>query len=302
MAPSYSMQNSTSPRVQIILVNWNGWEDTLSCLKSLLELRYENHWITIIDNGSTDGSVARLEGRATEVLALPKNIGFGAANNVAIRRGLAAGAEYFWVLNNDTQVQPDALQALVAVASADPYLGAVGSTLLNASSPPTTQALGGGRIRFGRPIHITRSNAAPEYLCGASILLRAEAVRQTGAFDEAYFMYWEDADLSARLKAAGWRIATAKESFVTHKTSSSLRGRPHLLDFYFNRSAALYFRKHSRHPTQQIVAGVAARTTKRLLKGQLRAATAVISGAAAGWRASAPKTSKPSAQGAKKRR
>ena len=102
------------PSVHIVILNWNGWRLTLECLRSLQGLDYADTTIWVVDNGSTDDSLERLRdsGLAPRILENGANLGFGAGCNPAIRRALAEGAEYVWLLNNDTCVDPGALAAI----------------------------------------------------------------------------------------------------------------------------------------------------------------------------------------------
>ncbi len=95
---------TAQPDVTCILLNWNGWRDTVECLKALKECRYRNLTIIVVDNGSTNDSVARIRAAHPDVLLLEsgKNLGFAGGNNIGIRYALAQGAEYVWLLNNDT--------------------------------------------------------------------------------------------------------------------------------------------------------------------------------------------------------
>src|SRR5664279_2479168 len=95
----------------IILLNWNGWQDTIACVESCRKLSYPNFRILIVDNGSTDNSEAILRERLPdiELLQTGANLGFAGGNNVGIRHALAQGADYVWLLNNDTVVDAEAL-------------------------------------------------------------------------------------------------------------------------------------------------------------------------------------------------
>lgn len=276
------------PLVHVLVLNWNGAPDTLACLASLDRLDYPNAAVVVIDNGSGDDSVARIrrERPHQELIENGANLGFGAGNNRGIRRALAAGADYVWVLNNDAVVEPATLSAMVAAAEADSRLGAVGSALYHLDRPERMQAWGGGWVDLwsGRAGHFVTpvADAALAYLTGASLLLRAAALRQVGDFDEEFFMYWEDADLGLRLRRAGWGLAVAAEGRVRHAESGSLgKGNP-TLDRYYNRSAVRFFRKHAPLPAVPIAVGGLGRLAKRLLHGEWRRLWAVGQGTVQG--------------------
>lgn len=280
---------SHTPRVCAVLLNWNRAEDTLSCLESLRREQNASLAVLVIDNGSDDDSVSRLRDAlpASDFVSLPENLGFAAGCNLGIRRALEQHAEYVWLLNNDTQVQPGCLQALLQSAEENPQIGAVGSVLHYGESGGEIEAWGGGRIypRMGGTRHMRHPDEGElDYLVGASLFLRCRALSQVGLLDERFFLYWEDTDLCQRLIAAGWGLTTAVDAHVVHKGSASLKAAPVRLDFLFNRSAALYFRKHHAWPSVPIVIGGLARSLKRLFGGEGGRFVAVWRGLLAGYR------------------
>src|ERR1017187_67190 len=139
---------SSKPRVCVALLNWNGWRDTVECLTSLQKLDYEECELLVIDNASTNDSVLRIRERFApiKIIQLEKNLGFAGGCNVGIRYAISHGAQYAWLLNNDTKVDPSALRALVEVAEADGCVGAVGSIIYDMQHPRRIQAWGGGRV------------------------------------------------------------------------------------------------------------------------------------------------------------
>ena len=270
-------------KVCTVVLNWNGWRDTSECLASLRHLTYGNNEVIVVDNGSTDESVAQLRSQFPGAILIEagNNLGFSAGCNLGIRRALAAGAEFIWLLNNDALVDPAALTALVNRALSDESVAAVGSAIYFMHQPTRLQVWGGGRINFllGRSRHCLKPvpDHALDYITGASLLLRSSALEEAGFLDEDFFFFWEDADLGFRLRRAGWNLAVAGNSKVWHKQSASLRQQSVLLDTYFNQSACRFFRKHARVPQIPLYAGIILRFLKRMLTGQFRRAGAVWS-------------------------
>ena len=238
------------PRVGVVVLNYIRVDDTLACLESLAVVD-DPVRVIVVDNGSADGSAARLAAvPGLELIANDSNLGFAGGNNVAIARLLDAGLEFVWVLNNDTLVEPATVRELLAVADADPRVGAVGSVLYDMASPQHVLTWGGGRL--GRWTGHTRDARAEsdrvDYLTAASVLLRSTALRQVGLFDSRYFFTWEDVDLSRRLVAAGWRLAVAGRSRVLHRWGGTLQP---LSPRRFEEHAAglvVYMRSHSPVP------------------------------------------------------
>jgi len=279
--------------VYIILLNWHGWQDTIVCLDSLASLDYPNYRVLVVDNGSTDDSVTRIRAAHPEVSIMEtgRNLGFSGGCNVGMRHALEEGADYIWLLNNDTTVDPHALASMVAVAEADPGVGAVGSIFYYLDNPKDIQAWGGGRVCFwsGRTRHHLGPvpSARLHYLTAASILLRRRALEAVGLLDEnTFFMYWEDTDFSFRLRKAGWRLAVADQSIVLHREHAATgKGSP-LLDYYFNESAVRFFWCYSPIAAWPISIGTLGRLGKRVLRGNLPGFVATLRGTYAGLRKS----------------
>ena len=215
-------------KVHVIVLNWNGWADTSSCLSSLEHLNYQPYQVIVVDNGSTDDSASRLRRQfpALELIETGKNLGFAGGCNVGIRQALDQGADFIWLLNNDTTVDPGALQALVDKARENQRIGAVGSAIYFMDEPQRIQAWGGGYINLwlGRSEHFLKriSDRQIQFLTGASLLLSRPALQAVGMLDEGFFMYWEDADFCFRLRRAGLQLAVAGRSIVWHKGSDDL--------------------------------------------------------------------------------
>lgn len=260
--------------VYILSLNWNNWKDTSDCLVSLKGLNHANWKVIVIDNGSTDASVARIRERfpEVEVLELGENLGYAKGNNAGIRLALERGAEYVWLLNNDTTVDPNALRAMVEKAEEDPKIGAVGSAIYFASAPERLQVWGGGRVNFwlGASWHFLQpvADKKVQFLTGASILLRRSVLESFGLLDEGFFMYWEDGDYCFRLRKAGLRLAVASESKVFHKGSASFESGSTAKDAYFTQSSQRFFQKHAAFPRFSFWMGVTVRMLKRVILGR----------------------------------
>ena len=264
------------PRVGAVILNWNGWQDTAECLDSLRGLAYRNLDVLVVDNGSTDDSVEQLRQRFPEVnlTALPQNIGFGGASNLGTQTLLEAGAEYIWLLNNDTAVSTLALTELVRTAESDPSLGLVASVLYNYGERGIVQAWGGGTLH---PYLLTlHHHFAPadsyDHLLGTSLLIRREVVEQIGLLDERYIFSMEDTEYSLRAREHGWRLGVADASRVYHKGGASSKkayGREADLksDVQYTRAFGMFMRLTHRPPAAVILKGLAI-LTRRAARGQ----------------------------------
>jgi len=248
------------PRVGVAVLNYRGADDTLACLASLRRLdttATSEVRVIVVDNGSGDGSVARLRAAAADpgnlaaidLVEHPTNVGFGAGNNEAIERLLADRVDFVWLLNNDATVEPATLRALLAAAG-DARVGIVGSVIFHADRPDAVQTWGGGSVslRSGRTLDATGPGQRVDYITAASALVRATALEDVGAFDPAYFFLYEDVDLGLRLRRRGWRMAVADEARVWHRGGGTSPARsPERMEHHAAGLVTL-LRKHARHP------------------------------------------------------
>lgn len=220
-------------RVTVIVVNWNGGEFVIRCLRALEQQTCADFRAVVVDNASSDGSAERIEREfpGVKLLRAGGNLGFAAGNNLGFRH--AEGSEWVALLNPDAFVEPDWLEKLVAAAEAHPDCASIGSRLLRADDPRTLDGTGDvyhvsgvhWREGFGRPLEAW-ALAAKEIFspCAASALYRLCAIRSVGGFDEDYFCYSEDVDLGFRLRLAGYRSWYAPDS-VAHHVGSATTGK-----------------------------------------------------------------------------
>lgn len=247
---------TNAPRVAIILLNWNGYQDTVECLESLRGLDYPSAFIVLVDNASSDGSEERLRAICppeVTILQSGANLGFAGGNNVGIRYALEHGADYLWLLNTDTLVDPSALTALVRRAEADPTLGLIGSRIFYLAAPQHLWYAGGTLYpRTGMAIHEPYNVPdAPEFdqphptdfITGCSILARRATVERIGGLAEEYFYSYEDVDWCYQARQAGWGLYYEPESKVYHKVSASI-GTATPKQLYYSTRARILFVKH----------------------------------------------------------
>jgi GT2 family glycosyltransferase len=268
----------------VVLLNWNGYADTLKCVESLRKSKSSGVQIVVVDNGSTDESVVQLQKLSpkVDILETGKNLGFAGGCNAGIRFAMQSGADYIWLLNNDTEVDLVALSAMIEMAESDTAIGAVGSVIHSMSQPSQILVWGGGHINFflGTSHHFT--DRVPDdridFLSGASILIRRSMIEQLGLLDDSFFMYWEDADYCFRLRRAGFRLAVAPESKIWHKEQGSVGKKSVPLDVYFNQSAVRFFAKHASFPVIPVAASVTRRLARWALMGDWPRFRAVWSG------------------------
>lgn len=246
------------PAVWIIVLNWNGYEDSRRCLESLEKVDYPSFSVILVDNGSEDGSGKRLseEFDDFDFLPLDKNYLYAGGNNAGIKRALAAGADYILLLNNDTIVTPGFLAPLVDCAGRHPDAAAVGPKIYHADRPELIW-YGGGRISFlmGRLSHAElRKNDSPRssverrtgWVTGCALFGSAEAFRTVGLLDESYGMFTEDVDWCWRAILSGYTCWFAPDSQIYHAVSASTGGGLTRFKVYHRvRSTFLFFRRYA---------------------------------------------------------
>ena len=232
--------------------------------------------IIVVDNGSVDDSIGRIKLAHPDIALLEtgKNLGFAGGNNIGIRYALNRGADFVWLLNNDTEPASDALSALVAKAQTNPRIGAVASICFYAESPTTVQAWAGARINlwigYG---HITTVPQPDEWfhsVYGASMLVASSAFRDVGLLDEGFFHYWEESEFSLRLLKRGWKLAAAPQSHVLHKVSASTGKNNPVLERYFTTSGLRILHLHSPAPRLAMLLFLSARLVRRASRLQFR--------------------------------
>lgn len=215
------------PFVSIVILNWNGWVDTIECLDSLGYLKYEPFEIIVVDNASTDDSVKQIKSRFPEVKVIEnsENSGFSKGNNLGIRLAMNGAAKYVWLLNNDTTVSDTALKELVETAENNPLLGIVGSVLYEYDQPGVVQAWGGGdfNVLLSTTSHYKFPSNKIEHIIGASMFIRRQVLEEVGMLDETFFFFMEDTEYSRRVKSLGWQLGVANRSRVYHKGGASIK-------------------------------------------------------------------------------
>jgi GT2 family glycosyltransferase len=254
--------------ISVVIVSYHCRDQVLACVDSLANSRRARRIeVIVVDNGSTDGTIEMLQARAPEVRLVPMgtNAGFSKANNVGIGRALG---RYVLVLNPDTIVETGAIDLLADWLDDHPEVGVAAPQLLNpngtdqrtARSFPTPAA-----AIFGRRSPMTRwfpqnrwssrflagcghPGSEPfrvDWVSGAAMMAPASVIARTGAFDEAFFLFWEDADWCKRVADAGFEVWCIPQSRVIHDEGGTRNhGWSPRVVTHFHRGAYLYWRKH----------------------------------------------------------
>lgn len=275
------MNPPSSCDLSIIIVSWNVCGLLRACLSSLPaslspSASPTSHLLPhvsrlpppetiVIDNASTDGSADMVANDfpGVRLIRNTENIGFGRANNQGI---VLAQGHYILLLNSDTLLPPGVLAQLVDFMETHPQAGACSPRLLLPDGRPQPYAFGGdpslgyllrrgvNRLLFKRPLHdwAATTSQPVDWVSGACLLLRREALQQTGGFDEAFFMYFEDVDLCLRLRQAGWQVWHHPAVGITHIGGQSLKQNPAAQAAY-QQSLRHFYRKHYSLPAQWLL-------------------------------------------------
>lgn len=229
----------------MVLVNHNGVRHLEACLETLRpEAAAVAAEVVVVDNASTDASLELLRRQAgwLRLVTSTANLGFAAANNLAIRE---SASPYLVLLNPDTRVRPGALGALLAAAEGDRRAAAVSAKLLFAERPTVIQNAGllllsdgSGADRGSGEVDAGQYDTAEEVFgaCGAGMLLRRAALADAGLFDERFFMYYEDLDLSWRFRLRGWRVLYEPRAVIEHVHAAASGEWSELFTFLVDRN------------------------------------------------------------------
>lgn len=240
-----------------VVVNWNGGQDNLRCVDSLLASGLEQERIVFVDNGSHDGSAASVADRFPRIVKLNNqhNLGFGAGANQGAREALSAGARAVVFVNNDVTFPPQTLSRLVAVLEDQPRVGLLGPRVLLPGTPARIWSAG-GKIGSGPNLSRLLGHGRPDgerwqqvacvdYIPGCALLARREVLLEVGLFEEAYFAYLEDVELGVRAQEAGWQVWCVGDVACEHAPSSSTGGGYSARRKYMNGVNSVHFlRRH----------------------------------------------------------
>lgn len=218
----------SDPLLYVIVLTNKRRDDTLACLESLSQSEYQNMKVILLDNQSTDDSLELVAQSypEVEIIRLHENLGYAGNNNVGIRAALERGAEWVFVLNDDTTLDPACLSALIAVGQNDPTIGILGPLVYHFDEPQVIQSAGGALGDDWISMHLGMdepdrgqygSVREVEWISGCAILVRRATIDQVGMLDSEYFLYWEEIEWCIRAREAGWRIVNVPHARLWHK-------------------------------------------------------------------------------------
>jgi len=251
---------SQPPSVAIVVLNWNGRDDTLECLASLRRVDYPACQVIVVDNGSHDDSVATIreaaicaptESSRLTLIETGENLGYVGGNNVGLKHAQVLGVDYVLLLNNDTTVAPDFLRRLVEAAEADPAVGVVGPTIYYFDRPDVIWSAGGaidwqrGRTRMVGLDEQDRGQFGSEprpvdFVTGCALLIKRSVIERVGLLDVQFFAYYEETEWCARAARAGFKICHVPRAKIWHKISPTARADSPTTHYYMTRNRLLF--------------------------------------------------------------
>ena len=224
--------------VTIILLNYNGWRDTIKCLESLLKQTTQDWRAVVADNGSQDESMEQLKRwiaahqaeKQICLLPLETNYGFAKGNNLTIEAAQKQQSDYYWILNNDTIVESDCLERLVRYMDTHPDITAV-TPAIRLYDRPDYLWNAGGRLVFGGRRYYGASQPAAcfegkqelpiTFITGCALLVRRELIEKEPLFTERFFFGEEDFNFSLRMKQAGKKMMCLPDAIIYHKVGAA---------------------------------------------------------------------------------
>lgn len=246
------------PNVLVSVLNWNGKDKTIECLRSLFDSDYRDFSVLVIDNASHDNSSETIIRLFPQVKLIEnfKNLGFAAAQNQGINFAIENCYEYIWILNNDTIIDPRALSLLVTQMDSDLALGSVSPVLIASEFPDTTHIQFCGcainwKFQYFEKFKqlddaLVSQEKSPETFClwGTALLVRTSILKQLGGFEEKFFAYFEDVDLSVRVIRAGFRSKIVPDAIAFHSGADDPAKRPPYYVYLNTRNRYFFWMNH----------------------------------------------------------
>lgn len=246
---------NSSPLISIIILNYNQLKVTCEFLDSAKTLTYPNFEIILVDNNSVENPTAHITKTYPYVhlIVNEKNYGFTGGNNIGMK---AAKGDYYFIVNNDTEVHDNLLELLLEPFYNDPTIGMVSPKIRFYQNPEIIQYAGFTKVNpiTGRNKSIGHSEVDhgqydvagyTNYAHGAAMLVKKEVIEKVGMFPEHFFIYYEELDWSAHTKRAGFEIFYQPKAFILHKESITMGKESAIKAYYHNRNRILFMRRNS---------------------------------------------------------
>jgi len=280
-------QNSTFSKVAIIILNWNGWKDTIECLESVFRIDYPNYQVIVVDNGSTDESLKKITNWCAQekadflriaittkhidfkyllslnarqigsnithrliIIELDENVGFCAGNNLGLKLAYINNIPYAIILNNDTIVEKNFVFPLVEYVETHPDVGLIGGQIRYAYDRNRIWWAGGKFSFWLTPKYLFQNELAEripvvpyqtEWISGCMTFIPLFIFSKVGGYNELFFIWCDEWDLSLRIEKAGYKLMVIPSSIIYHKIGKTL-GKISPLTYYYSGRNLLFYR------------------------------------------------------------
>jgi GT2 family glycosyltransferase len=245
----------TLPLVISVILNTNRREDTLECLDALNRSTYPNQKVIVLDNHSEDGSVEAISSKfsSVQIMSLEENLGYAGNNNLGIKIALDQGADWVFILNEDTILDEECITNLVSVGASDESIGVLGPMVYHHDEPYVIQTAGG---KFGprwEMYHLAvdeldngqfKDPHRVDWISGCGIMVRREVIEQVGMIDERYFYFWEETEWCLRAGKKGWKVMHVPQAKLWHKGVQYNHQPKPSVTYYATRNRLLTLAKH----------------------------------------------------------
>ena len=256
------MKEKIDVKLSVVIVNYNGYEDTVACVNSIIKSEYKNFKIILVDNASDDKKTIyddKFLNDNCDIIYNNHNLGFSDGNNAGIKYAKQKyNSEYFLLLNNDTVINVDTLGNLIEAADNVTNLGLMTGRILYFSTPNYIWAAGGifdyntgiaDQPAFGKKNSDGYATLEETSFCtGCVMLITNEVIDNIGYLDDSYFMYAEDTDYCCRVMNAGYKLYYCGKAIVYHKVSASTGQSSNLSQYYNIRNNFYIIKRYCRYP------------------------------------------------------
>lgn len=287
---------SDRPLVYVVVLTWNHKEDMLECVGSACQMDYPNYRVVVVDNGSTDGGPEELRERFpdVELVANAENVGIARGYNTGMRYAVEHGADYVFILNNDTTMDRRLLHELSRAGEEDSRRGILMPKVYYYGSDDKIWSAG-ARKRFFPPgvvfIGLNQEDGPPydisreiEYAPSCGLLIRRRAIEEVGYFDAGYFMYYDDWDYCERMRRGGYRIYYVPSAKMWHKVSLSTQRGAKAARWWqvMGQSSVRFHLRHRRPGRLFLAANTAWVLLRETAKGNIGGALSYLEGVGQG--------------------
>lgn len=246
MIPKYSLG--------LIIVNWNNADVILDCLRSIRVAGFISN-VVIVDNASSDESLGKIKQKypRINIIQNKENLGYVGGNNRGIKYLLDHGVEYFFILNPDTEIEKDTIERLIEIFQQDKKIGIAGPKIYDKEGKIWScggiidkKRFSGGLIGLDEKDYGQYDNVMNvDYIPGTAMMVKREVFEKAGLFEEKYFIYYEDAELSLKGKKAGFKIVFVPKAVIHHKESTSFGKESKAHSYYMARNHLLFVERNA---------------------------------------------------------